>query len=103
MSIANARSFIKRGMADSELRSRLNRTSSLPQLNRVLAEQNLVFSFSEFNDAYANTLIQCQFEDDANQLKQFKMWWDLLLMSLSNETPNNKGNNDEKNHVGKDF
>ena len=103
MTIANAKSFIKRGMADPELRKRLNRTSTRTQLNRILTEQSLMFSFSEFNDAYTNTLIQCQFEDDANRLKAFRMWWDLLFMSLSNEPLNKKGNNDEKSHVGKDF
>ena len=87
MSIANAKSFIKRGMTDPELRKALNRASNLNELNRILTEQDLRFSFPEFTEAYTNTLVQCQFEDDANQLKEFKMWWELLSMSVTNETP----------------
>ena len=85
MTIGNAKSFIKRGMAEPELRKSLNQTTTRTQLNQILAEQNLKFSLAEFNDAYTNTLINIQFEDDANQLKEFKMWWDLLLMGLPDE------------------
>ena len=103
MTIGNAKSFIKRGMADSELRKSLNRTTNRTQLNQILAEQHLKFSLAEFNDAYTNTLINCQFEEDANLLKEYKMWWDLLLMGLSDEHVLKKDVNDEENHDGKDF
>lgn len=79
MTIGNALAFMNRGLADAALRERLNGASSLPALHQVLQEENLMFSDPEFDEAFRHRLIQCQEAEEADQLKEFKMWWDLLL------------------------
>ena len=83
MTIGHALTFIQRGREDGELRSRINGAKTLSELNRVLDGEGLSFSPHEFDEAYHNRLFQCQFEEDANQIKEFKMWWDLVSQSLS--------------------
>lgn len=83
MTIGNALTFIKRGREDNDLRSRINAAGTLSELNGVLDAEGLLFSPHDFDEAYHNRLFQCQFEDDADQIKEFKMWWDLVSQSLN--------------------
>ena len=83
MTIANAKEFIKRGMRDQELRDRLNGALTVDELYRTLGENELVFSPEELEEAYSNGLTLCQFEEQADRLKEFRMWWDLLHRFLS--------------------
>lgn len=78
MSIHNAKKFIVRGMAEPSLRDRLNDAATIDGLNRTLTQQGLSFTPGEFEEAYSNRLTQCQFEEQADQLREFRMWWDLL-------------------------
>ncbi len=77
MSIANAKQFIRRGMQDIHLRDQLMISSGWTMLIKVLKREGLVFSASEFKEAYSNLLTQCRDETQADQLKEFKMWWHL--------------------------
>jgi hypothetical protein len=49
------------------------------ECENVLAEESLTFSPHDFDEAFHHRLTQCQEEEEADQIKEFKMWWDLLL------------------------
>lgn len=93
MTIGNALKFIKKGLVDDPLRKRLNNASGLPELEQVLSENGLVFSAHEFDEAFNSRLVQCQEEEDASQLREFKLWWDFLLMTVgtANDRPDASG------------
>lgn len=78
MSIGTALKFMKRGMAEAALRDRLNGAVDLPELMQILEEEGLTFSPVEFEDAVNSTLLKCQTWDEANALREFKFWWELL-------------------------
>ena len=82
MTIGNALTFIKRGLEDSDLRGRLNAATSLPEIDQVLAEENLLFSAHDFDEAFHHQLTLCQAMEAAEQLKEFKLWWDLLFRTF---------------------
>lgn len=86
MTIGNALSFIKRGIDDSTLRRRLNSSATPSELTNLLADEKLKFSADDFNDAFLQQLTLCREEEDADQLKEFKLWWDLLLKTISPES-----------------
>lgn len=82
MTIGNAMTFIKRGMTDSKLRKRLYAASSIAMCDAILAEENLIFSPNEFEEAFHNRLTLCQQAEEADQLNEFKMWWQMLAQLL---------------------
>jgi hypothetical protein len=88
MTIGNALTFIKRSLNDSVLRERLNGASSKKELGRVLAEEFISFSAHDFDEAYNHKLTECQENDEAEQLKELKLWWDLLGQILDPRTCN---------------
>lgn len=83
MTIGHALTFIEKGRSDSDLRARLNAAQTLADLNGVLESEGLTFSPQEFDEAFHNQLFQCQFEEEANQIKEFRMWWDLVSQSVN--------------------
>ena len=78
MTIGNALTFIKRSLNDSDLRTRLNGAVNKEELNRILAEEYISFSAHDLDNAYNHRLTECQETDEAEQLKELKLWWDLL-------------------------
>jgi hypothetical protein len=83
MTIGKAKTFIRRAMTDSEMRSRLNAAPSIQVRDDILAAENLLFSPAEFEDAYRHQLTECQNEETAGELKEFKLWWDYLASLIS--------------------
>jgi hypothetical protein len=79
MTIGNAMDFIKRGINDSELRGRLNAAPGKKQLDDILSFEHLHFSHHEFEEAHRNLLTKCKQAQAANQLMEFKNWWELLI------------------------
>lgn len=79
MSIHNAKKFITVGLEDVQLRNRLNSAATMMELAVITGEYGMSFTPGEFEEAFSNRLVQCQFEEQAVQLKEFKLWWDLLL------------------------
>ncbi len=79
MTIGNALTFIKRGMTDEVLRKSLNMSEDMGGLEQILKRENLMFSFHEFDEAFNHRLVQCQEEQEADHLKEFKLWWILLV------------------------
>jgi hypothetical protein len=82
MTIVNAQTFIKRGLEDSDLRGRLNAATSKLEIDQVLAQEDLLFSAPDFDEAFHHQLTQCQAMEAAEQLKEFKLWWDFLFRTL---------------------
>ena len=82
MTIGNAMDFIKRGINDSELRDRLNTAPGLRECDKILSEEGLEFTSHEFEDAYRNLLTLCLKAEAADQLKEFKNWWEILTRLL---------------------
>ena len=78
MTIGNALTFIERGVADSDLRARLNAAASALERDKVLSDEKLVFSAHDFDEAFHHRLVQCQTAEEADQIREFKLWWDLL-------------------------
>ena len=83
MTIGNALTFIQRGIEDHALRARMNAANSIEEIDAILAEEKIPFSPHDFDEAYHHRLTECQEEEDAGQLKEFKMWWDLLAQYIA--------------------
>lgn len=81
MTIANALTFIKRGQKESGLRSALNRAPGAVEFSLILMNEGLKFSFPEFEEAFSMKLVNCQEPEEAEDLRAFKTWWDLLCSS----------------------
>ena len=86
MTIGNALTFIKRGMIEKALRDRLNAASTLQDLLQILDAEDLTFTPSEFEDAVNSSLVKCSECDEADELKDFQMWWEMLQQIISPET-----------------
>ena len=55
----------------------------LPLLKELFSlEADLWFSVSDFDEAFHHRLTQSQAMETAEQLKEFKLWWDLLFRIL---------------------
>jgi hypothetical protein len=78
MTIGNALGFIERGLHDTDLRKRLNTAATVQECERLLGDEDLNFSPHDFDEAFHHRLTQCQEAEEAEQIKEFKMWWDLL-------------------------
>ena len=78
MPVQNAINFISRGLEDNSLRDRLNTSDTCEERDEILSGEHLLFSGAEFDEAYHFRLTQCQEQEDAEHLKEFKLWWDLL-------------------------
>ena len=85
MTIGNALLFIRQGLEDRELRQKLNRASSMSELDSILIAHGLAFSEHDFEEAFYSRLFKCQDQVVADQLKEFKVWWDLLILNLRQE------------------
>ncbi|MBN2718247.1 MAG: hypothetical protein JXX14_20550 [Deltaproteobacteria bacterium] len=78
MTIGKAMKFIDQGQVDREFRNEMNRATTIPELYQVLSERDLSFSAFDFEEAYNNRLVNCQFAEQAEQLKEFREWWEML-------------------------
>jgi hypothetical protein len=83
MTIGNALTFITRGLTESDLRDRLNAAASVAERDEVLVQEKFAFSDHDFDEAFHNRLTLCQAQEEADQLREFKMWWDLLSQIIS--------------------
>ena len=79
MTIGNAKQFIKRCMQEKDLRNRVRRASDDASLQAVLAREGLVFSDQDFDEAFHNLLTQCQYREQADLLKEFRMFWEMTV------------------------
>ena len=82
MTVHNAMVFIEKGLNDTSLRQRLNSASSRKEIQDVLADDQMIFADNEFDDAFYTLLTQCQTAEKADQLREFKMWWNFLYQMV---------------------
>ena len=82
MSIGSAGKFIQNAMNDKKLRAGINAATSAEGVQLFLKERKLPFIYSEFDEAYHNLLTGCQHAEQADRLKEFKMWWDLTMSMM---------------------
>ena len=82
MTIGNALAFISRSLDDAGLRESLNGAANKNEIDQILAKESLTFSANDFDEAYNHKLTECQEEDEAEQLKELKLWWNLLMQVL---------------------
>jgi hypothetical protein len=85
MTIGHAKNFIQHGLQEGTLRTRLNASTNATEIFTVLKKENLAFSTQDFDEVFHNLLTQCQEREQADQLRVFKMWWD-LTMAMSDVT-----------------
>ncbi|GAB6906312.1 conserved hypothetical protein [Desulfosarcina cetonica] len=83
MTVANALTFIKRGLSEKTLRSRMNAADSVQAIEDILTEEKIHFTADEFDEAFYQRLRQCQEVDEADQMKEFKLWWNLLIQTMA--------------------
>ncbi|NTW48820.1 MAG: Nif11 family protein [Chlorobiales bacterium] len=81
MSIANAQRFVRRMMTDADMRKRLNKAQDHNARQTILLEEELPFSEAEFDEGFRNMLVNCQTYENAEELHQIRMWWELLRKS----------------------
>lgn len=78
MTLAAAQQFIQRAVNDRELVQRINKAADNESVRHVLSELGLDFNYVEFEQAYFNVLTWCQTYDQAEAVKEVKLWWDYL-------------------------
>ena len=83
MTVANALTFIKRGLSEKTLRSRMNTANSVQAIEEILTEEKIHFTANEFDEAFYHRLTQCQEAEEADQVKEFKLWWNLLIQTMA--------------------
>jgi hypothetical protein len=82
MTVQNAIDFITRGLGDNQLRARINAAETPEARDEILEGEKLLFSNAEFDEGYHHKLTRCQTPDQADQLKEFKLWWDFLAQTM---------------------
>ena len=81
MSLQNAINFIKQAKKDDQLRTALNTAADNTEREEILKKYDLQFNYAEFEDAFNSMLASCQFEEQAADLQNCKLWWDFLLQT----------------------
>jgi len=84
VTIGKAKEFILRGMQDGDLRSQVLASKDTASLAMILEKKDLKFSDHHFDEAFHNLLTQCQTQEQADQLKEFRVWW-LMTVSLTRQ------------------
>ena len=82
MSIESARKFLVLASRNPQWVQSLNSAGSTQELEAMLAEQGLSFTYHEFDEAYSNILTKCQFPAQADELEQVRIWYDMLIEAV---------------------
>ena len=90
MTIGNALGFIKQGLGDKNLRKGLNRASTISEIYQILDREHFALSSQDFEQAHYLQLAKCQEIEQAQQLKEFNLWWDLLGLSMAADPDENQ-------------
>lgn len=82
MTIAAAESFIQQALSDPTSIQRINAAPDKAAVKQIFAELELSFDNEEFEHAYLNLLTCCQTREQAETVKEIKLWWDCLQYTL---------------------
>ncbi len=83
MTVAAADLFIRQIINRPDLARQLNAAPDQASVHQILSGLNLVFTREDFETAYTNLLTCCQILDRAEMLKEIKLWWDWLEVTLA--------------------
>jgi hypothetical protein len=78
MTLAAAQTFIQAVVNDPELVTRINLADDIAALQGILSELEMAFSDEEFEQAYFNVLTWCRTFQQAEAVKEIKLWWNGL-------------------------
>lgn len=78
MTITAAQKFIQQALWDRDLVRQANGAPDRATLARMLGERDMAFSYEEFEDSCNHLLTQCQTQEQAETVKEIKLWWDCL-------------------------
>jgi hypothetical protein len=82
MTLAAAQQFIQRAINDPDMVSRMNAAPDGTAIRQILEQMNLPFDKEEFDPAYVNMLTWCQTHEQAEAVKEIRVWWDFLWFTL---------------------
>lgn len=82
MTVGSALKFVSRIKKDTVFRKKLYCYDSLQSLKDFLADENLVFTPEEFEDAIQKNRVEAQFEEIANEYSEILQWWKVLMQGL---------------------
>jgi hypothetical protein len=54
----------------------------MADLQRILEDEGMGFSQDQFIEAYLNLLKECQTQEEADHVKEFRSWWEFLCSTL---------------------
>ena len=83
MTLDAAQQFIQRAVNDRDLVEQINSASDAQQVQQILSKLNLHFNYEEFEQAYWNVLTWCQTYQQAEAVKEIKLWWDFLSAAFA--------------------
>ncbi len=78
MTVQNAKIFIARVQTDRELVKRLNKAEDDAARLAVLEAEQLTFTYAQFMEAYSNLLANSQTIEQADGIKNIRLWWQML-------------------------
>lgn len=82
MTVGSALKFVNRIKKENDFRKKLYNYDSVQELNNFLADENLVFTSGEFEDAVQKNRVEAQFEEIANEYSEIGHWWKMLNEQL---------------------
>jgi D-lyxose ketol-isomerase len=78
MTVSSAQQFIQHTVIDPSLVQRINAASDKTEIEEILREIKYEFNYEQFDKAYFNVLTWCQTHEQAQAVKEVKLWWDCL-------------------------
>ena len=82
MTLAAAQHFIQQSINDPTLVRQINAAADSASVRQILSELEMDFNYEEFEQAYYNVLTWCHTHQQADAVKEIKLWWDCLGISL---------------------
>ncbi len=82
MSINNAKFFLEKIQADSSFRGTVTKMDTENEFSLFLDEADMKFSSSEAEEAFNMLHVACQFEAEAESLKNAYLYYQLIVASF---------------------
>lgn len=78
MTLVSAQQFLQRTVNDPALVQKINTAPDRDAIEQILAEHHFSFNDEQIEQAYYNVLTWCQTHEQAETVKEVKLWWDCL-------------------------
>jgi hypothetical protein len=83
MTIAAAELLIRQAVSDPEWVQRINAAADRAAVNELFFALDISFNHEEFEQACFNLLTSCQVIEQAEAVKEVKLWWNCLEYILA--------------------